>query len=199
MKISFALLSRSSLTSLTIICLTIFSCALSVSGQTTEGTHLYLSAGADYPFGSLGDRSTYGLNASLGLGIVPSKASPEVEMILRPGYFLFPARSDYVRSFRFLTMGLDLRLRLSSSRRSGAYLLLGGGLAHTWLLKPKLLPPGSFAADQTENNPYISPGAGFEIVTRNRLNYYIELRFYDISGNSIGDYRFMIFAIGLRT
>jgi hypothetical protein len=178
--------------------LLIFVFASAASGETVSRMHLYLSVGGAYPFGGLADRASYGLDASFGLGLVPVKSSPDIEIVLRPGYSYFPAKNDYMRSFRFMRLGLDVRLGLSPGERTRAYLLLGGGMSRTTMRAPKLLLPGVVALDRTKYEPFASVGIGLDLLSHHDINGFVELRFYDISDNAVGDFRFVKFSLGLR-
>ncbi len=178
--------------SLLILILPLRACGTSDSTRI----HYYAGLGLAYPYGSLGSQSIYGWQAQGGVGLIPSRFSPDIEILLRAAFDKFPARDDISRSQSAFELGLDLRFRLPYGTDLRPYLVAGIGYSRLSLTKPANAPPA--VQDVTESDLSVSPGIGLDILTSHHAGYFVEVRLIEISSQFYQNFHFVKLAAGIR-
>ncbi len=158
--------------------------------------HLYAGLGLAYPYGSVGTQSVYGWHAVGGVALVPSRLSPDIEIVVRTSLDKFPARDDVSRSQSVYQIGLDVRFRLPYGNDVRPYLLAGIGYAHLSLKKPAIAP--TYVTDVTENDLSISPALGLDIHSSRAACYFVEIRLVEISSQFYQNFHCVRLTAGIR-
>ncbi|HVP06510.1 MAG TPA: hypothetical protein VMS71_01610 [Candidatus Acidoferrum sp.] len=157
---------------------------------------VYAGLGAAYPYGSLGTQSVYGWHAMGGVALVPSRLSPDIEIVIRAAFDKFPPRDGLSRSQSVYELGLDFRFRLPYGSDVRPFLLAGIGYSRLSLKKPADDPPT--ASDVTENDLSVSPGIGLDIRAARSARYFVEVRLVEISSHFYQNFQFIRLTAGIR-
>jgi len=167
----------------------ILATATPLLAQDGKATNFYIGGSANEGLTGLGDRVSTGYGGSAGFGLIPRPlSSGDIEFILKVSYDFLPTNLDSGPDFTFIRAGLDFKLRFWPSRTTTPYFAVGGGVSfNEWSSFER---DGLTIEEITETKPFIAPGLGIEF-RQKKVSPFFELRIVSISGQRIGDYRYI--------
>jgi hypothetical protein len=168
--------------------------AAASTARAAGPVQLMLNGGMSATFGTLGEQSNLGYNASAGIGVGTSPVvSSQVQLALRIGYAAFPSIDAAQRDISFVSAGLNLKVSQAISRRPNVYVIGGGGYARTRVEDAYDSEGRLLSAGFRETNPYLSLGMGLESGW-----FVIEAQLTNVFGTRIKNYVWMPVTLGIK-
>jgi hypothetical protein len=181
--------------------------AAPVPAQTRQSSiGVQVSAGLSGATGELADGTDIGAAGQLGIRFKPApNTSPELDLALIGGLHHFPASQDTSQDINIVLAGLEARLEMNAYSQTKWYLIGGGGFARAELgeyVVHDAVGGGDTVArtipSRTENNTYITVGAGVEFGGSKKVRFFIEGRVLNVFGTIIKNYTMVPAMIGIR-
>lgn len=145
-------------------------CANPASAQSAKPIRLFAGGGIELPAGRLNDGASYGYVGTAGLAFRPAvNSSPEINIVLRATYSVFPSSTDENGDVSFRGGGVELQLDRALNGEPNIFVVGGGGITrtevdpHTYISFAtgvngvEIIRPG-----YTEDNPYLTAGIGIQ-------------------------------------